>query len=187
MTKKPNEMKTIIRFMALCILLCAVQCPQQDLYYMPFKESGNGMNTASFYLDGEPFRSERQAGYHASGDSLGTRFSLTCRCSSDLHSETWADLRISMVPDPGETLSTKKDYRITPYVMPDPAAGIEGTPAETSYARISIGNNYAKSGWIRFRSHKGKYASGNFEFVFEDDDFVEHTVLYGNFDAFMGN
>lgn len=167
-------MKTILRFMAMCTLLCAVSCPD-GFYYMPFKESDEGMETASFYLDGEPFRSEGRNHFYASTDTLGNTFSLTSRCRSDLHSGTYADLRISIDLDTLQVISPAKDYQITPYT------GTEGPQKE--YVRVSIGNMYAKSGWIRFRTFKGKQASGNFEFVFEDEDFVGHTVMFGNFDA----
>lgn len=168
----------------MCTLLCAVSCPDK-FYYMPFKESEKGMNTASFYLDGEPFRSENSRNCHMSTDSLGTYFTLTVRCRSDLHSDTYADLRISMRTDPAKRIKKDSDYTITPYIEADPLTGTEGTPEEAEYTRISIGGMYARSGWIRFRSFGGKLASGNFELVFEDDDFVEHTVMFGNFDASM--
>ncbi len=169
--------------MAICTLLCAVSCPD-GFYYMPFKESEEGMNAASFYLDGEPFRSESSRSCHMYKDSLGTSFTLTVRCKSDLHSGTYADLHISMQTEPGTQITKDTDYNITG-PQPETETETEGTPEEAGFTRISIGNMQAKSGWIRFRSFGGKLAAGNFELAFEDDDFVGHTVLYGNFDARM--
>ena len=169
MKKTRHLLKTLaVSFMAFIACSCDSNI---------FRDSSKGLMSVSFRADGVRYECSERSSFYAYTDTLGNTFSLKSRCRSDLHSGIHADLSISIDLDTLQVISPEKDYQITPFI------GTEDAADEKEYVRIAIGNMYAKSGWIRFRSFKGRQASGNFEFTFEDDDMVEHTVLYGNFDA----
>ena len=144
----------------LAYILATSSC--QDMYYMPFKESDSGKRAASFYLDGEPFKTESDG--DISTDKSDTKLSISFYCVSDLHTNSshWIILNVSA--DEGGSLGDKDRYIV----------GHDAT--------ISIGRYHAEEGHITFRK-MGHVISGNFEFSFQDEENNRHHVRYGNFDT----
>ena len=66
--------KIIFILYTLAYILATSSC--QDMYYMPFKDSDSGKGAASFYLDGEPFKTEsnRVISTEKSDTTLSIRF-----------------------------------------------------------------------------------------------------------------
>ena len=154
-------MKKIISILsALTYVLATSSC--QDMYYMPFKESDSGKGAASFYLDGEPFKTQRSGDI----DTEKSDSTLTIRfyCVSDMHTNRSHSITLNVYADEGGRLSDKDRYTV----------GRDAT--------ISIGGYSAEEGHITFRK-LGHVISGNFEFSFTDEENDRHHIKYGNFDT----
>ena len=134
----------------------------EDMYYMPFKESDTGKGAASFYLDGEPFKTQRSGDI----DTEKSDNALTIRlyCVSDLHTNNSHWIALNVSADEGGNLDDKDRYVV----------GRDAT--------VSIGNYSAEEGYITFRK-LGHVISGNFEFSFTDEENDRHHIKYGNFDT----
>lgn len=178
-------MKTTLKLALLWLLLCSVRC--SSLYYMPFKETSTGKNAISMYIDGEAFKTvdiDIDTGIRTEMDSLKTKIALCGTVISDHHTGMQADIRMTILVEEGDTLEAGKDYRITEYTVNDFYNKDEEYWNEP-HVRMAIGNRYAHEGWVHFRCLTRKIAAGNFEFTFLDDDFVSHSVMYGNFDSMV--
>lgn len=176
-------MKTILRLAALCILFCAVECVENDFYYMPFKETESGTDKVSFYLDGTPYRSARQQSLISGADAENSRFYLTASCASDAHTGTNVDLRLSICLEEGLTFSPTQIHEIAPYfsLSTDEEDALYWSEP---HVRAAVGTIYADEGWIQFRRADGRIYAGNFELSFTDADGERHTIRHGNFDTF---
>lgn len=152
--------KIIFILSALTYVLVTSSC--QDLYYMPFKESDSGKGAASFYLDGEPFKTESNR--VISTEKSDTTLSIRFYCVSDLHTNSCHWIALNVSADEGGSLNDKDRYVV----------GRDAT--------ISIGNYSAEEGYITFRK-LGHVISGNFEFSFQDEENNRYHVRYGNFDT----
>ena len=134
----------------------------EDMYYMPFKESDTGKGAASFYLDGEPFKTQRSGDI----DTEKSDNALTIRlyCVSDLH--------------------TNRSHRIYIHVSADNEGSLtdDGRYNVGQNATIIIDGYPAEEGHITFRE-LGHVISGNFEFSFTDEENDRHHIKYGNFDT----
>ncbi|MBP3563131.1 MAG: hypothetical protein J6J54_01755 [Bacteroidales bacterium] len=176
-------MKTILRFAALCILFCAVDCVENDFYYMPFKETEYGADKVSFYMDGTPYRSVEQLSLTSGADSLNNWFYLKAQCVSETHTGTRIDLRISVRVEDGSVLTHTQVHEVQPYFTMTPETE-DALYWSEPHARAAVGTIYADEGWIQFRRADGKIYAGNFEFTFSDDKGERHTIRYGNFDTY---
>ena len=152
--------KIIFILYTLAYILATSSC--QDMYYMPFKESDSGKGAASFYIDGEPFRTEsnRDISTERSDSTLSIRF----YCVSDMHTNRSHSITLNVYADEGGRLSDKDRYTV----------GRDAT--------ISIGIYSAEEGHVTFRK-LGHVISGNFEFSFQDEENDRHHIKYGNFDT----
>ena len=179
-------MKTTIRLIAAAILLLsAMSC--QDKYYMPFKETDNGENKISFYLNGSPYRSNDGnwggGGYEKNVESWTSRnrFILEAHCGPE-HIDDYDVIRIEILIDEGQTIAKETDYNVT--VHEDSLAKEdEALQKETPHVWISFNGIYADAGKVRFRKYTQGVISGNFECDLTDEDGNTHTIRYGNFDT----
>lgn len=179
-------MKTTIRLIAATVLLLgAMSC--QDKYYMPFKETDNGENKISFYLNGSPYRSNDGSwgggGYEKTVKSWTSRnrFVLEAHCGPE-HIDDYDEIRIEILIDEGQTIKKETDYNVTAceYGLTEEE---EALRKETPHVWISFNGIYAVTGKVTFRKYTEGIISGNFECDLTDEEGQTHTIRYGNFDT----
>lgn len=168
------------------ILLTAVSC--EDKFYMPFKETDEGNDKVSFYLDGVAMRSFHERGY------LGMSERSTYSWADDYAYvfRSWAgteggeyggnEIMIDIRTEFPEEINGRIKYEVTPYSKPTNDEELELYFSQP-HVWILFNDQPATSGWVEFRSYPTGVASGNFEFDFVDSEGVLHTVRYGNFDS----
>lgn len=179
-------MKRIFRIVtAIVLLTSAMSC--QDKYYMPFKETDNGENKVSFYLNGSPYRSNDGmwggGGYEKTVESWTSRnkFVLEAFCGPE-HINAYDDIRIEVLLDEGLTITKEVDYNVTVREQ-GLSKEEEALLMETPHVWISFNGIYAESGKVTFRKYTEGIISGNFECDLTDEDGQTHTIRYGNFDT----
>lgn len=139
----------------------------QDLYYMPFKVTGQGMGTAAFYLDGSPYRTSSV--HKATGNGSASSCAVNFTCHSETHGIGNYNVAISIQTDENNPIQKECEYRVS---------GEQDIP----YVSIVINGFNAEDGYVKFRKYES-VISGNFEFTCVDDEGVRHSVKYGTFDV----
>ena len=168
------------------ILLTAVSC--EDKFHMPFKETVEGNNKVSLYMDGVAMRSFHERGYL--GMAERTTFSW-----ADINAyvfKSWVgaegadyggnSILIDIRREYPEDIRSGVRYEITPYSEPSNEEELE-LYFRTPHVWILINGYPATEGWVEFRSYTTGVASGNFEMDYIDAEGVTHTIRYGNFDS----
>ena len=153
-------------YLISAVLLTVVSC--EDKFHMPFKETDEGADKASLYMDGVAMRSFHERGY------LGM---------SERTTYSWADEYAFVFKSRVGTESDEQGwYEVTPYGKPTNEDELELYFSQP-HVWILLDGQPATSGWVEFRSYTTGVASGNFEMDFIDVDGLPHTIRYGNFDS----
>ena len=168
------------------ILLTAVSC--EDKFHMPFKETDEGNDKVSLYMDGVAMRSFHERGYL--GMAERTTFSW-----ADVNAyvfKSWigaegADyggnsILIDIRREFPEDIRSGVRYEVTPYSEPSNEEELE-LYFRAPHVWILINGYPATEGWVEFRSYTTGVASGNFEMDYIDAEGITHTIRYGNFDS----
>lgn len=168
------------------ILLTAVSC--EDKFHMPFKETDNGSDKVSFYLDGVAMRSFQERGYL--GMSEQSTFSWADDYAYVFEGRAGAEggghgshrVRIDIRTEFPAEICPGVRYEVTEYRKPSNEEELDLYFREP-HVWILIDGCPATEGWVEFRSYPLGVASGNFEMDYIDYDGAMHTVRYGNFDS----
>ena len=168
------------------ILLTAVSC--EDKFHMPFKETDEGNNKVSLYMDGVAMRSFHERGYL--GMAERTTFSWADVNAYVFKSWVGAEgadyggnsILIDIRREFPEDIRSGVRYEVTPYSEPSNEEELE-LYFRTPHVWILINGYPATEGWVEFRSYTTGVASGNFEMDYIDAEGVTHTIRYGNFDS----
>ena len=168
------------------ILLTAVSC--EDKFHMPFKETDEGNDKVSLYMDGVAMRSFHERGYL--GMAERTTFSW-----ADVNAyvfKSWIGAEgadyggnsflIDIRREFPEDIRSGVRYEVTPYSEPSNEEELE-LYFRAPHVWILINGYPATEGWVEFRSYTTGVASGNFEMDYIDAEGVTHTIRYGNFDS----
>ena len=168
------------------ILLTAVSC--EDKFHMPFKETDEGNDKVSLYMDGVAMRSFHERGYL--GMAERTTFSWADVNAYVFKSWVGAEgadyggnsILIDIRREFPEDICSGVRYKITPYSEPSNEEELE-LYFRTPHVWILVNGYPATEGWVEFRSYTTRVASGNFEMDYIDAEGVTHTIRYGNFDS----
>ena len=168
------------------ILLTAVSC--EDKFHMPFKETDEGNNKVSLYMDGVAMRSFHERGYLGMAEK--TTFSWADVNAYVFKSWVGAEgadyggnsIMIDIRREYPEDIRSGIRYEVTPYSEPSNEEELE-LYFRAPHVWILINGYPATEGWVEFRSYTTRVASGNFEMDYIDAEGVTHTVRYGNFDS----
>ena len=177
--------RTIITIFSV-IMLAVSSC--QDKFHMPFKETDEGNEKVSFYLDGAGMRCSHEHGYL--GMHVDTKFSWSdahayvfkCYLVEEGSSYRWGEIILDIRTEYPEKITAGTTYEVTEYTKPLTEEDLEAYYS-TPHVWLLLNGVPANEGWIKFRSYTKGVASGNFEFDYIDEDRVTHTVRYGNFDS----
>ena len=173
-------------YLISAVLLTAVSC--EDKFHMPFKETDEGADKASLYMDGVAMRSFHERGYL--GMSERTTYSWTdeyacvfkSRVGTESDEQGWYEVVIDIRTEFPEEINSKIRYKVTPYGKPTNEDELELYFSQP-HVWILLDGQPATSGWVEFRSYTTGVASGNFEMDYIDAEGVTHTIRYGNFDS----
>lgn len=168
------------------ILLAANSC--ENKFHMPFKETDQGKDKVSFYLDGVGMRSFHQRGYlgmyeqttYSWSDSYAYVFKSSA--GEEGTGYGWGDIIIDIRTEYPEKICAETRYEVTEYIRPETEDELE-LYYSTPHLWIFFDGIPASEGWVKFRRYTNGVASGNFEIDFIDSKGVLHTIRYGNFDS----
>ena len=168
------------------ILLTAVSC--EDKFLMPFKETDEGNDKVSLYMDGVAMRSFHERGYLGMAEK--TTFSWADVNAYVFKSWVGAEgadyggnsIMIDIRREFPEDIRSGVRYEVTPYSEPSNEEELE-LYFRAPHVWILINGDPATEGWEEFRSYTTGVASGNFEMDYIDAEGVTHTIRYGNFDS----
>ena len=173
-------------YLISAVLLTAVSC--EDKFHMPFKETDEGTDKASLYMDGVAMRSFHERGYL--GMSERTTYSwadeyafvFKSRVGTESDEQGWYEVVIDIRTEFPEEINSKIRYEVTPYSKPTNEDELE-LYFRAPHVWILVNGYPATEGWVEFRSYTTGVASGNFEMDYIDAEGVTHTIRYGNFDS----
>ena len=173
-------------YLISAVLLTAVSC--EDKFHMPFKETDEGADKASLYMDGVAMRSFHERGYL--GMSERTTYSwadeyacvFKSRVGTESDEQGWYEVVIDIRTEFPEEINSKVRYEVTPYSEPSNEEELE-LYFRAPHVWILVNGYPATEGWVEFRSYTTGVASGNFEIDYIDAEGVTHTIRYGNFDS----